>query len=77
VLSLAAVRKWKSESIGVVISVDYDRCEGIGKCVDVCPAGVYELVKGKTTAPNIDGCVQCCACVDACPKRAIKHSSCR
>jgi ferredoxin len=72
----ADVRKWKSKKIGVVIEVDYGKCQGIGKCVEVCPAGVYEIVDGKATAPNIDGCVQCCACQGACPVIAIKHHSC-
>ncbi|WP_096205964.1 4Fe-4S binding protein [Candidatus Methanoperedens nitratireducens] len=25
---------------------------------------------------RIDDCIECCACVDACPTKAIKHSSC-
>ena len=32
----------------------------------MCPTEVYELVDGKSTAPNIDECIECCACVEAC-----------
>jgi len=44
--------------------------------VDVCPAEVYELVDGKSTAPRVADCIECCACVEACPEGAIEHSSC-
>lgn len=74
---MANTKRWESKELGVVIEVDYDKCSGIGQCVAVCPSGVYELVQGKTTAPNIDGCIQCCACQEACPVVAIKHSSCQ
>jgi NAD-dependent dihydropyrimidine dehydrogenase PreA subunit len=75
--AMADIRKWKSKKIGVVIEVDYGKCQGVGKCVEVCPASVYEVVDGKATAPNIDSCVECCACQDACPVIAIKHHSCQ
>jgi NAD-dependent dihydropyrimidine dehydrogenase PreA subunit len=26
--------------------------------------------------PNIDECIECCACVEACPTGALKHSTC-
>ena len=71
------MKKWESKVMGVVIEVDYDKCKGAGECVTVCPAGVYELAKGKTVPVNIDGCIQCCACQDACPYVAIKHHSCQ
>jgi NAD-dependent dihydropyrimidine dehydrogenase PreA subunit len=74
---VADIRKWESKKLGVVIEVDYDKCQGIGQCVTVCPSNVYEIVKGKTTAPNIDECIQCCACEESCPVVAIKHSACQ
>jgi NAD-dependent dihydropyrimidine dehydrogenase PreA subunit len=70
------IKKYESESLGVIIEIDYDKCIGAGECVMVCPSEVYELVDDKSTAPNIDDCIECCACVDACPTQAIKHSSC-
>ncbi len=70
------VKKWVSEKLGVTIEVDYDKCQGHAECVDVCPTDVYELVEGKAIAPRIDECIECCACVEACPVNAIRHSSC-
>mgnify|MGYP000008672855 FL=1 len=73
---MSNIKKWSSESLGITIEIDYDKCTGVGECVRVCPTQVYELINGKSTATNIDQCIQCCACVAACPNNAIKHSSC-
>jgi NAD-dependent dihydropyrimidine dehydrogenase PreA subunit len=70
------IKTWESEDIGCTIKVDYDLCDGSGDCVEVCPTAVYELVDNKSTAPEIDECIECCACVEACPQNAIEHSSC-
>ena len=70
------IKTWKSEGLGATIEIDYDKCAGHEECVSVCPAEVYKLVDGKAACPNIEDCVECCACVDACPEGAIKHSSC-
>jgi NAD-dependent dihydropyrimidine dehydrogenase PreA subunit len=74
---MADMRKWESKKLGVTIEVDYHKCTGVGQCVTVCPSNVYEIVDGKTTCPNIDDCIQCCACQEACPTGAIKHHSCQ
>jgi NAD-dependent dihydropyrimidine dehydrogenase PreA subunit len=68
------VKTFKSDV--VTINIDHDKCKGHGDCVDVCPVSVYELVDGKSTAPNVEECIECCACVEACPEEAIVHSSC-
>jgi NAD-dependent dihydropyrimidine dehydrogenase PreA subunit len=70
------VKKYKNADGNIRIEIDYDKCTGAAVCVDVCPSAVFELVKGKATAPNIDACVECCACVQNCPEGAIKHSAC-
>ena len=71
-----AKKTWKSDELDVTIEIDYDICQGHGECVSECPCEVFEFVDGKPTAPNIDECSECCACVEACPENAIKHSSC-
>jgi NAD-dependent dihydropyrimidine dehydrogenase PreA subunit len=69
-------KTYRSGKLGVTIEIDHDRCGGGKDCVDVCPAGVYEMVKRKSTAPNVENCQGCCVCVDACPVGAIRHSAC-
>ena len=68
--------EWKSEQVGVTITVDYDLCTGVGECVDNCPVEVYELIDEKAVATKIDECTECCTCVVSCPNEAIKHSTC-
>jgi NAD-dependent dihydropyrimidine dehydrogenase PreA subunit len=71
-----AMKIWKSVSLGITLEIDYDKCQGHGKCVEECPGEVFELEDHKSTCPGIDDCIECCACIDACPESAIKHSSC-
>ena len=54
---MTSIKVWKNEELGIIIEIDYDKCTGVGECVRVCPVGVYELVDGKSTAPNIDQCI--------------------
>jgi len=68
------LKEWSSDE--VTIKVDYEACAGHADCEDVCPSEVYEIRDGKAVPANIDGCVQCCACVEACPVVAIQHSAC-
>lgn len=60
----------------VTIKIDHDKCIGAGECVVICPVEVFEIVNGKSTAPGVAECVECCACVESCPTGAIEHSSC-
>jgi NAD-dependent dihydropyrimidine dehydrogenase PreA subunit len=71
-----AVVTYKSDSLGCTMEIDVDLCDGDGECVDICPAECFVMVDEKSTVPNIDECTECCACVEACPQSAIKHSSC-
>jgi NAD-dependent dihydropyrimidine dehydrogenase PreA subunit len=61
----------------VVIKIDTDKCNGGGECVEVCPAGVYEIIDEKAVAGGVENCIQCCLCVDNCPTDAIDHSACK
>lgn len=60
----------------ITIKIDYKRCKGSGECVKACPVNIYEIVDGKAVARNVEECIECCACVNACPNNAIEHSSC-
>ena len=67
---------WNSELLGLSIKIDYDECKGHGNCIDECPSDVFALENDKAICPGIDDCIECCACVEACPETAIIHSSC-
>ncbi len=53
------------------VSVDKDKCEGCGECVDVCPVDVWELVDGKAEPVNAEECLGCESCVEVCEQDAI------
>ena len=64
--------------------VDTDKCDGCGKCVEVCPSGMLEVVPDDYDKPVVlvkDGlsssigyvCVPCGGkCVESCEKGAIE-----
>ena len=60
----------------IKITIDYDKCTGSGECVTACPVEIFEVKDGKAVANHVEECVECCACVNACPNNAIEHSSC-
>ncbi len=54
------------------IEIDHDICGGYGNCLVVCPAHVFEIIDGKSTAPHVERCVLSYRCVESCPTDAIK-----
>ena len=56
------------------LTIDKDKCNGCGECVDICPAEVLEMVDNKTEVANIDECLGCESCVETCPESAITLS---
>jgi NAD-dependent dihydropyrimidine dehydrogenase PreA subunit len=68
--------KKEFEEGDIKITIDYDKCTGVGECVTSCPVEIFEVVDGKAVAKNVGECIECCACVSACPQEAIEHSSC-
>jgi protein-S-isoprenylcysteine O-methyltransferase Ste14/NAD-dependent dihydropyrimidine dehydrogenase PreA subunit len=65
---------------GTYVAVDWDICDGCGKCVDVCPMHVYEWMetsghprsKRKALPTRESKCVQCYRCEVVCPAQAIR-----
>lgn len=68
--------KKEFEDGDIKITVDYDKCTGAGECVTVCPVDIFSLKDEKAVCDNVNECIECCACVSACPHEAIEHSSC-
>jgi len=54
-----------------MLTIELDRCDGCGACVEVCPEGAISLVDG---VARIDSgfCTECEACVQVCPTGAIR-----
>ena len=59
-------RKW-------TITLDTDRCEGVYRCWEVCPAACFEKLEEirKVELAHDDRCIRCGACVVQCPKDAL------
>ena len=49
------------------------KCDGCGKCVDICPSDIMHLDPVQRKAYNIepDYCWECYSCVKECPQHAI------
>jgi len=57
----------------VNITLDADKCEGCGTCVDSCPVSIYTMADGKAKITgDVNECVVCRTCEEGCPTHAIK-----
>ena len=56
------------------IIVDEKKCNGTGKCMEVCPKGpkIWKLEKGVAVVLDVSYCINCGTCAALCPKEAIK-----
>jgi NAD-dependent dihydropyrimidine dehydrogenase PreA subunit/uncharacterized membrane protein YgcG len=54
------------------VVVDQSACIACGRCLEVCPAGVFDWSgSGRAEAVNADACIRCGRCLQACPAGAI------
>ena len=51
--------------------VDQNACSGCGKCVEICPTDVFELVAGKAVITRKEDCTSCMNCELYCPHDAL------
>jgi len=61
-------------------TIDYEKCQNCGKCVDYCKLGAYDFEekdgKKRPVVKNPYNCVVLCTgCQSQCPAGAISHPS--
>lgn len=53
------------------LAYDQSKCVGCGRCVEVCPHAVFELVEKRARITDKDKCMECGACSRNCEFGAI------
>ena len=53
------------------LAFDTEKCIGCGRCKEVCPHGVFELINKRAHIADRDSCMECGACAKNCPAGAI------
>ena len=48
-----------------------EKCTGCGRCVEVCPQGVFEMREKRAVVTDRDLCMECGACAKNCDFGAI------
>ncbi len=56
----------------VGLEIDTSKCSGCGKCKEICPMHLPDIIEGKAhnTSPL---CMRCPMCIGACPMEAIRY----
>jgi NAD-dependent dihydropyrimidine dehydrogenase PreA subunit len=54
-----------------LIGVDAEACESCGRCVEICPTGVFEMQEGRAVPIKPENCLYCRGCEGICPTLAI------
>jgi NAD-dependent dihydropyrimidine dehydrogenase PreA subunit len=54
-----------------MVTIDKNKCDGDGNCVNVCPQSVFKLDGGKADPVNMSECINCLTCAENCPQQAI------
>jgi NAD-dependent dihydropyrimidine dehydrogenase PreA subunit len=59
-------------STATTVSVDQSACVACGRCLQVCPQGVFDWSSsGRADAVSPDACIRCGRCLQVCPAGAI------
>jgi NAD-dependent dihydropyrimidine dehydrogenase PreA subunit len=57
---------------GHALVLDEARCNGCGRCVEVCPHAVFTISRRKAVIASRDTCMECGACRTNCAPGAIQ-----
>lgn len=55
----------------VTLKMDGRLCDGCGRCVEVCPHGVFEMRDGRARMVDRGACIECGACERNCAAGAL------
>ncbi|MEM1539488.1 MAG: DNA-directed RNA polymerase subunit D [Candidatus Bathyarchaeia archaeon] len=66
--------KWQPVSVSAYkylpqLKIDANKCNGCGKCVEICPKKVFAKSGGRIEIHDMLACTLCQDCVDACPQK--------
>lgn len=53
-----------------LVTVNAEKCNGCGECVENCPQDILEVVDGKCEVVG-DDCMGCESCVEVCETGAV------
>ncbi len=53
----------------MAVTIDKDKCNGCGACINICPVNAIKIEQEKAVVS--DECVECGVCVNQCPNEAI------
>ena len=53
------------------LNLNVEKCIGCGKCLEVCPHGVFSVTGKKAQVRYKENCMECGACRENCPVEAI------
>ncbi len=53
------------------LKLDVDKCVACGRCVQVCPHGIFQINGKKAEIIDRDACMECGACAKNCAPGAI------
>lgn len=53
------------------LAYDAEKCSGCGRCIEVCPRGVFEMREKRAAITDRDFCMECGACALNCAFGAI------
>ena len=54
------------------VAYNSEMCIGCGRCIEVCPHGVFDIDGNKVMIVDRDSCMECGACAMNCPVSAIE-----